>query len=95
MKERIALLIIISFLIAFLVIFQNYFNTMWAIIFLIGFMSLYSFYMYCVTKYRKRKLKKNPPINEKMIRAMFLQMGRKPSEAQIKAVMNSMKTNKK
>jgi uncharacterized protein YneF (UPF0154 family) len=30
-----------------------------------------------------------------MIRAMFLQMGRKPSEAQIKAVMNSMKTNKK
>ena len=43
----------------------------------------------------KRELKKNPPINEKMIRAMFLQMGRKPSEAQIKAVMNSMKTNKK
>ena len=29
-------------------------------------------------------------INEKMIRAMFLQMGRKPSEAQIKAIMKSM-----
>ena len=43
----------------------------------------------------KRELKKNPPINEKMIRAMFLQMGRKPSESQIKAVMNSMKTNKR
>jgi uncharacterized protein YneF (UPF0154 family) len=28
-----------------------------------------------------------------MIRAMFLQMGRKPSEAQIRAVMNSMKKN--
>lgn len=38
----------------------------------------------------KRELKKNPPINEKMIRAMFLQMGRKPSEAQIKAVVKSM-----
>lgn len=38
----------------------------------------------------KRQLKKNPPINEKMIRAMFLQMGRKPSEAQVRAVMNSM-----
>lgn len=38
----------------------------------------------------KKALKKNPPINEKMIRAMFLQMGRKPSEAQIKQVMNSM-----
>lgn len=36
------------------------------------------------------QLKKNPPINEKMIRAMFMQMGRKPSEAQIKQVMNSM-----
>lgn len=38
----------------------------------------------------KRALKKNPPINEKMIRAMFLQMGRKPSEAQIRQVMRSM-----
>ena len=37
MKERIALLIIISFLIAFLIIFQNYFDTVWAIILLIGF----------------------------------------------------------
>ena len=36
------------------------------------------------------QLKKNPPINEKMIRAMFMQMGRKPSESQIKQVMNSM-----
>ena len=62
MKERIALLVIITFLIAFLIVFQNYFNTMWAIIFLVGFMSLYSIYMWIVTKYRKRKLKKNPPI---------------------------------
>jgi uncharacterized protein YneF (UPF0154 family) len=30
-----------------------------------------------------------------MIRAMFMQMGRKPSEAQIKAVMNSMKKGSK
>jgi len=38
----------------------------------------------------KKQLQKNPPINEKMIRAMFMSMGRKPSEAQIKAVMKSM-----
>ena len=62
MKERITLLIIITSLLAFLIVFQNYFNTMWAIIFLIGFMTLYSFYMWGVNKYRKRKLKKNPPI---------------------------------
>ena len=62
MKERILLLIIISSLLAFLIVFQNYFNTMWAIIFLVGFMALYSIYMWIATKYRKRKLRKNPPI---------------------------------
>jgi len=39
----------------------------------------------------KRELQKHPPINENMIRAMFMQMGRKPSESQVRAVMNSMK----
>lgn len=42
----------------------------------------------------KKQIEKNPPINEKMIRAMFMQMGRKPSESQIRAVMNSMKNQK-
>lgn len=45
-------------------------------------------------EYFKKQIEKNPPINEKMIRAMFMQMGRKPSESQIKAVMNSMKNSK-
>ena len=36
------------------------------------------------------QLKKNPPINEKMIRAMMTQMGRTPSEKQVRAVMKSM-----
>jgi uncharacterized protein YneF (UPF0154 family) len=40
--------------------------------------------------YFKRQIEKNPPINEAMIRAMFIQMGRKPSESQVRAVMNSM-----
>ncbi len=41
-------------------------------------------------KYFEKQLKENPPINEKMIRAMYSQMGRKPSEAQIRAIMKSM-----
>ena len=41
-----------------------------------------------------KQLKDNPPINEKMIRAMFMQMGRKPSEAQIRQIMKSMDQNK-
>ena len=38
----------------------------------------------------EKQLKENPPINEKMIRAMYAQMGRRPSEAQIRAIMKSM-----
>lgn len=38
----------------------------------------------------QKQLKENPPINEKMIRAMYSQMGRKPSEAQIRQIMKSM-----
>ncbi|MCQ2792775.1 MAG: YneF family protein [Bacilli bacterium] len=44
-------------------------------------------------KLMKYELKKNPPINENMIRAMFMSMGRKPSEAQIRAVMNNMRNS--
>ncbi|HMM00618.1 MAG TPA: YneF family protein [Bacilli bacterium] len=40
--------------------------------------------------YFKRELAKNPPINEQMIRVMYAQMGRKPSEAQIRQIMNSV-----
>ena len=38
----------------------------------------------------KKELKKNPPINEKQIRAMLREMGQKPSEAKIRAIMKSM-----
>ena len=42
----------------------------------------------------EKELKENPPVNEKMIRAMFMSMARKPSEAQIKQVMRSMNNAK-
>jgi len=38
----------------------------------------------------KKYLEKNPPVNEKMIRAMMTQMGRTPSEKQVRQVMASM-----
>ena len=37
-----------------------------------------------------RQLEKNPPVNEAMIRAMMTQMGRTPSEKQVRAVMRSI-----
>lgn len=41
-------------------------------------------------KYMKGYLKKNPPINEDMIRALMMQMGRKPNQKQINQMMKSM-----
>ena len=38
----------------------------------------------------EKEIKENPPINEKMIRALYQQMGRKPSEAQVRAAMKAM-----
>ncbi|HEY8405666.1 MAG TPA: YneF family protein [Acholeplasma sp.] len=42
----------------------------------------------------KKYLEKNPPIDERSIREMFRQMGRTPSEKQVRAVMASMKQGK-
>ena len=46
-------------------------------------------------KYMQKYLKKNPPINREQIKAMYQQMGRKPSEAQINAVMRAMEQQAK
>ena len=40
--------------------------------------------------YFKKQIEKNPPINEKMIRAMFKSMGRNPSEKQIREIMRNV-----
>lgn len=44
--------------------------------------------------YFKNYLEKNPPINEAMVRAMMTQMGRTPSEKQVRQVMASMNVAK-
>lgn len=41
-------------------------------------------------KYMMKYLKKNPPINEEMIKALMTQMGRKPSQKQVNQLMKSM-----
>ena len=40
--------------------------------------------------FMKKYLKKNPPINENMIKALMMQMGRKPNQKQINQMMRSM-----
>ena len=41
-------------------------------------------------KVMEKYLKKNPPINEDMIKVLMMQMGRKPSQKQVNQVMKSM-----
>lgn len=43
----------------------------------------------------KRELQKNPPINEAMIRALYMSVGKKPSEAEIMKTMNAVKRAQK
>ena len=50
---------------------------------------------FIVRKLFKNALKKNPPINENMIRQMMAQMGRTPSEKQVRAIMRSMNEDNK
>lgn len=38
----------------------------------------------------QRELEKNPPVTRNMIRTMYMQMGRKPSEKDITRVLDSM-----
>lgn len=46
---------------------------------------------FLITRYLfNKQLKENPPISEKQIRAMFLAMGQKPSEARVQQVLKSM-----
>ena len=40
--------------------------------------------------FMKSYLKKNPPINEEMIKALMIQMGRKPNQKQINQMMKAM-----
>lgn len=60
MKERIVLFSIIFGLGVFIYVFQNYFNTLWGLVFLCGMMVIYAIYLHLATIHKKRKLKKNP-----------------------------------
>ena len=40
--------------------------------------------------YMQKYLKKNPPINEQMIKMMMSQMGRTPSQKQVNQMMKAM-----
>lgn len=66
MKERVVLFSIIFGLGVFLYFFQNYFNTLWGLVFLCAGMITYAVYMHLATLHKRRQLRKNPQVvNEK------------------------------
>ncbi len=50
---------------------------------------------YLAMKYFKKQLNDNPPITEEQIRSMYKQMGRTPTEKQVKQIMGTFKKNNK
>ncbi|ASS91315.1 MAG: hypothetical protein C6W58_05005 [Bacillaceae bacterium] len=46
-------------------------------------------------KYMMNYLKKNPPINEQMLKMMMMQMGMKPSQKKINQMMKAMQNQLK
>ena len=64
----------------------------WAfVLILIGVLALGGLVGFILSRnWFKKYLEKNPPVNEKMIREMMRQMGRTPSEKQVRQILASM-----
>ncbi len=69
-------------------------NDMWIYI-LVGALCLIAgvaLGFFIARKYMMSYLKKNPPINENMLRVMMMQMGQKPSQKKINQMMKAMQS---
>jgi len=62
MKERLLLFTIVFGLGIFLYIFQSYFNTVWGLMLLICFMTIYAVLSSLAYKFQSRKMQKYPPV---------------------------------
>ncbi|HET7629157.1 MAG TPA: YneF family protein [Bacillales bacterium] len=65
---------------------------MW-LYFLVGFLALLlgiAAGFFIARKYMMNYMKKNPPINEQMLRVMMMQMGQNPSKKKINQMMKAM-----
>lgn len=62
----------------------------WIIIIIAALIGGVAIGFYAARQYMMKYLKENPPINEQMIRMMMAQMGRKPSEKQVRQMMSQM-----
>lgn len=66
---------------------MNFLFILWVLIALLAGIGL-GFYL--ARHFMKKELIKNPPLNEAVVKEMMTQMGRKPSQKQINAVMKTI-----
>lgn len=65
-------------------------NWIWILLIVIALVAGVAIGFFAARQYMMKYLKENPPVNEQMLRMMMAQMGRKPSEKQVKQMMNQM-----
>ncbi|TCT26666.1 hypothetical protein EDD68_10119 [Melghiribacillus thermohalophilus] len=66
-------------------------STVWVVIIAIAaLLAGVALGFFIARKYMMNYLKKNPPINEQMLRTLLMQMGQKPSQKKIKQMMRAM-----
>ncbi|WP_054789276.1 YneF family protein [Gracilibacillus dipsosauri] len=63
---------------------------LWIIFIVVALLAGVALGFFIARKYMMNYLKKNPPINEQMLRTMMMQMGQKPSQKKIKQMMRAM-----
>lgn len=66
-------------------------STIWVVLIaLLALVAGVALGFFIARKYMMDYLKKNPPINEQMLRTMMMQMGQKPSQKKINQMMRAM-----
>lgn len=66
-------------------------STIWVVLIALGaLIGGVALGFFIARKYMMDYLKKNPPINEQMLRTLMMQMGQKPSQKKINQMMRAM-----
>ncbi len=66
-------------------------DTIWVVLIALGALIIgLAIGVFVARKMMMSYLKKNPPINEQMLRTMMMQMGQKPSQKKINQMMRAM-----
>ena len=63
---------------------------LWILVVVLALVAGVALGFFIARKYMMNYLKKNPPINEQMLKMMMMQMGMKPSQKKINQMMSAM-----